>query len=406
MINPDDINKSQIEIEKLFYLQVENGQQSASINNPNASACGQFLKEYHREQRGIHGTSAALYVLSHSHDQSQKVTIPKLFHYITNRQNIETNITNNQMDASIIRDSKNIIKIGEILNSLSNINTGIVPKDNYVQQLLNELTSFKKNRDGWGYFTDSPERDAELLPTIFAIKGILSIQSADDDAVRFVARECLNKINSNTIDNTSYAIVILGIYTLSFYDLANVAGLNFKEIVSKLFSKNPMSLSEGNEMNIEYWYGEKHEYIRIPWQIYLIALAAKYSPIQFSKLVTQERLKELVGSTLNAGFKYVYSGPYISSRTNYIIYECLSHVKQNLKSKLLYDVLYFIDQIREFLGKSGVRYLIKFLIIVLFGYSLYLWRNSTTEREKLNNIATEVINFALFWLFSLGKRRK
>ncbi|WP_460971764.1 hypothetical protein [Spirosoma migulaei] len=167
-----------------------------------------------------------------------------------------------------------------------------------------------------------------------------------------------------------------------------------------------MSLSENNEVNIEYWYGGKHEYIRIPWQVYLIALAAKHSPINFSKLVTQERLNELVRSTASNGFKYSYSGPYISSRTNSIIYECFIHIKSNLENRIRYEILHFIDLVREILGTRFVRYSIRVFVVLLFSYSLYMWRDGTTEKEKVNNIATDVVTFVLFWLFSFGKKRK
>ncbi|WP_460971763.1 hypothetical protein, partial [Spirosoma migulaei] len=163
----------------LFYLQVENGQQSNLLHDANIRACGQFLKENNRGQRGVHGTAAALYVLSHSHEQAHKLTLPKLFNYIENRETIENNLATNQIDPSFSRDSKNIIKIGEILNSLSNVNTGTASKDVFVRNLLLELANNKKNLDGWGYFTDSVEPDAELLPTIIATKGILSVQGND-----------------------------------------------------------------------------------------------------------------------------------------------------------------------------------------------------------------------------------
>ncbi|WP_139361936.1 hypothetical protein [Hymenobacter sp. CRA2] len=385
MIKASDITSSQLAIANLFYQQVENGKQSKELNTPvdrDLRACGQLLQEFERSQRGIHGTTAALYVLAQSNDSTHNAELPKLISYLDKRRSIEKG-PSNQND--LLRDYNNTIKTGETLFALSRVKLGQASKEAFEKKLLTQLVSSKADLNGWDYFDNSyyganqQSATTYLLPTIFAVKGLLSIKSYDLDAINFIQKECSKIVSSGVVDHYTFSIVVLGLHTLSFYDYNNTHEVVVKKLLSDLLSSSLATFESHIEINLEYWFAGKHEYVRIPWQLYLIALTAKLNPEFFSKNVVQKRLSEIIIESQTIGFKYPQSGIYVSSRTSSIVYECLNNVSSSLGKSYVYDFYSAKDSVQGFFTNKWIKRLLVATVLLVLCYGLYAYLTTTLD---------------------------
>jgi len=110
----------------------------------------------------------------------------------------------------------------------------------------------------------------------------------------------------------------------------------------------------------------------------------------------------MVTQAKSNGFRYPYSGPYVSTRTNAILFECLNSIKDNLNKNIVYSLLVRFDQFRQFLGSKKIKYIITFGGISLFSYILYLW--VIDPAHKYSEIAPELI--AYYVLTSIKKKNE
>ena len=76
----------------------------------------------------------------------------------------------------------------------------------------------------------------------------------------------------------------------------------------------------------EYVAGGRTFYVRVPWQLYLLAaLVARHGSMwQFGSSRSQSFLDKLLSKIEGDGLRYEPSGRYLSSRTNGIAYDVLS----------------------------------------------------------------------------------
>lgn len=418
MISDFNIDSAQGNIANFFFQQVKNGIQSQSLNTPtdsNLLACGQFLQELDRPQRGIHGTAAALYVLAQSGNANHAITLQKLISYLRIRKRIERTLVPSQ---ELLRDENNIIKIGEILSSLAMIQSGQAVKEAYETSLQKTLIKAKKDTNGWEYFVNSPLNSAQLLPTVFAVKGLLSVRSYDRTSIDYIYKECSDNISNGIGDYPTYAITILGIYVLAFYDYNKTYENKLKDLIINLYESTLAIFTSHNEVNLEYWFEGKNEYVRIPWQVYLIALLAKYSDRLFAKNIIQERLNEILDKSQTIGFKYPFSGAHISSRTSSIVYECLNNIKVSLKRSYAYTFYNSLDKVREFFTHKYIRFSLATIVVLCLTYTVYAYYTVTikslpvgsTNLDKFNSLVsslgTEVAITVSLALLSWGRSKK
>jgi len=406
MLNEDQISEIQKRIEEDIYDQVNNGKQTQALPE-GYQACGQFFKIKDRVQRGLHGTSSALKVIAISNNDNLKNSIPFIIRYLKDHSSVESQLLSAQDPKEIInKDEANIIKISESLYSLSFVQSGVGKKTQIVNNLYGKLKQAMVEDKGWGYFTGSQE--VQLLPTIFSALALFSnAYTGFENSFNYILNETEEKIQNNNLDLSTYAVLVFALYVLAFHyrPAFNDKAINarYKNAYKKLWESEYRTFNEDIEQNIEYWHEGDHFYIRIPWQLYLLALTSRFSSWNFAKVETQKRLDSIYNHCVNGGgFRYQYSGPYYSVRTHAIIYEILDNIRQNLKRKTLYQVIKFIDQIRNILSHAVTRRIISILSILLGVYIAYRWYDQ--GKFDLKELGPELLGAILVWLILLGKK--
>ena len=277
----DDTKKR---IAKLFVVQCQNGAQSKCLESQKAAACGQFIgvEVKNSKQRGLHGTAAALRVLAETSSAESRAIVPKIITYLEKRENIEVALQKDEQKArqKYELDAKNTIKISEILSALSLIGPGVQSTESLVRKFAEQLVGSIREGKGWSYFIDD-DNGPELLPTAYAILGLSANgYSEAENALKYLVevlekRYVKNKTEQIKID----ADIIVDVVCLYAVTFAKAQKRNdiFKTVFKVIWQKLKPLLSEPLEQNIEYSHMKQENcYVRIPWQLYLIALSAHY----------------------------------------------------------------------------------------------------------------------------------
>ncbi|MGA7578812.1 MAG: hypothetical protein ACLQUW_15170 [Desulfobaccales bacterium] len=410
-----DVFKSDIEIvqEKIiamFIDQCTNGAQAKGLLEQNASACGQFIGQNARQipQRGLHGTAAALRVLADSDNPEARSLVPKLVNYIGNRLELEKKVGNTEkhrsLEEKVNLDENNVIKISEILYSLSFVKKAVCPTDHIVSKLTNKLEKRCIRKEGWGFFLNSANGEIDLLPTAYAIRGLASVGGKFEAPLQYLLSR-LKANPSKDINSTDFDIMtkILSLFTIAFVKQGNGADQKSEllKLLSPIWKSVEPLLSQELEQNIEYSFVATTFYVRVPWQLYLIALASHLSTFIFGSSAIRNRLKATIKSAKGNGFKYPHSGKMSSSRTNAILYDTLSLVKKELNRQFLYWVYYQIDRIRNALSARWVGYAGMIIALTLIIYSIKEYWLKTDK-----NIADLGPNFICAFVISLMYFRK
>lgn len=393
MISQDEIVQIQNEIKTSIINQVKEGAQSNKLKD--AFACGQFIKEPHLKQRGIHGTSSAIRVLA-SYNGTYNNEIRKLIKYVQSRKDFEIG---KNLDKKIEKDEKNVIKIGELLYSLSYVKQGCMDTSSIVYDLGKKLQDNIKSEESWGYFIDSKDR-SELLPTAFAYLGLRSNNFSNLEKIeKFLKSIIENAVKKNNIDNPSlFASIVFTIYVLSKYDI----DLNQKLLIHKLWKSPFFTMHYNVEQNIEYPHEYEHFYVRIPWQLYFLALAAKYSPRYYTKKLCRKRINDIESMVKEKGFKYIQSGNELSARTNAILFDVLELIKKYTKKNFYYYLFSILNEIIWIISRSWLRRTLLIIVIIGIGYSIFKWIKS--PYTNLEDLAPEFIGYLISILIIFGRR--
>jgi hypothetical protein len=408
MINNETIDQALNNIASLIEIQATDGSQTKEVQtiDKEAYSIGQFIDNQPRDQRGIHGTSSGLLVLAEI--KSNNTIINGLVKYLENHSSIETELIKAKGDTStdrLTRDENNVIKIAETLIALSQVTQAQSKVEAYKEKLSKKLMSaiYKfSGETGLQYFTDSNhESPPELLPTAFAILALSKLGYRDEIKDSVALTEYKLK-NEKITDPSRFAILVFSLYALvySYGNLSDSQVTSFKKIFKRLWANPFCSLANNYEQNLEYWYNNQHDYVRIPWQMYLITIAARFSPWKFYTFNCQRRVSDMVNEALGSGFKYPFSGRYVSTRTNSILFQCLIQIKENLKTSVWYWLWMQFDRFRLFLGSSRIKFWVKIFGWLLFLYIVYVWFKP--NGNKLSEVAPELLAYSVINL--LGKK--
>jgi hypothetical protein len=156
-------------------------------------------------------------------------------------------------------------------------------------------------------------------------------------------------------------------------------------------------LDEDIEQNVEYWHGDETEYVRIPWQLYLLALAAEYSRWRFAGFRAQRRLTEVIEAVRSRSFKYPYSGRYLSSRTNSVAYDVLGSIRDRVRHLVWLRFANLIDSIRVFSGSRAVRRISAVLAGLIIVYAIREWLRTGHLADLAPELLASVIALILAW---------
>ena len=397
-INNETLTQTQSKIKKMFLEQVQKGAQSSSLNDKNLLACGQFLNYLESNQRGLHGTAAALRVISHyERDDECKQVVQSLLEYAKSFVEVEKTLDPTSEQSTII-DDNNIVKKAELLYSLSLIKSGTAAdRDALIQKIATDLKNSQTN-DGWSFFSDINKDEIDIIPTAMSV---LALHANNCDGYKNGRKFLWDEIEKTKKieDPETFSKIVLALYVLVFTangELKNHES-NYKNILKKIWSSNFAFMNSDIEQNIEYPYNTRHFYVRIPWQLYLLAISNKLSYRYSSKVYYFSRLHSILEQTSEEGFKYLHSGKHISSRTNAILFDVIEHLKRDRKNIIAITILNFFDKVLNFLRNKYVKYFLNFIGLLVIVASFFLWRGE--DKDLLADLAPAFIaSFTIYLL--------
>lgn len=402
MIDIYEIDRAITRLEDEFVNNARNpGTQLVSATSPEAYCYGQHLKSG-SAQRGMHGTAAALRVLSGRSDATTQKIYRGLVQYSQNRLNIEATVSDQEqaIDAKRIQlDESNVIKIAEVLHGLANAPTA-AGVEAYSQELAERLINGTTSAaNAWSYLLKGPDSMASLLPTAWAT---LALHEHKYDVTKHVSfiKEQLGSQQEAASDIT---VRVFALYVLTQVDANDKKSQ--RVWFDNYWAKLAPLLSQDLEANIEYLFGPARVmYVRVPWQLYLIACAARLRPYRaFAHPMVQDRMASILNQvSTRSGLVYPHSGDVPSTRTNSILRDVLLAIRGEMAVKRLpLGPFYLQGKIASFANNPILLLVIRLLAAALVAWTVYQWISSDAFdwSQTAPNLATSL----LLWLLTLRK---
>jgi len=351
----DRIDEAQQRIADQFLQQCTHGAQTKRLP-PQFAACGQFIAcdAEKISQFGLHGISAALRVLGSCQSSECGAIVGRLVAYCEAIFGVNPAL---QIDPALdltLHDKQNVIKLGELLYGLSFVTPAQADRGPLTRHLAQQLNSSMRKDKGWGYFLTDTE--PELLPTAYALRGLAWNGYDTSDPQRFLLEGLPRQKQSARTSHADLMTAVACTYCLTFSKTIKEEQKSTLRIAfaSEWRALEPL-FGEDIEQNLEYWHGEDTYYVRIPFQLYLLALAAEYSIWSFASFNAQRSLYSSVDALRTGSFKYSYSGKCLSSRTNSIAFDVILLIRDRLRHRILLSLANVADHVRVLAGSRAFR---------------------------------------------------
>jgi hypothetical protein len=373
----EEIDAATDAIVRLFIEQCTTGRQSSGLP-AEAAACGQFIgrEALAMEQRGLHGTAAALRVLASCEKPEAKDVVRKLTNYISQREELMRQGKENVSELNFAADQNNIIKIAELLYALTPVRVAQSPKEELALSLIEKLRQANIDSRGWPHFIGD-RSTVSLLPTAFAVLALC--QHCYESEFSAAINELWTKISHNPAEHTATrmdsSVRIFCLYALAFRkeQLSPKEASDYRTVFLGLWRQHEQLLDTDVEQNLEYSRGGYNYYVRIPWQLYLLAIASKLRPTLLASQSARRRIRAILAAVLSTGFSYPHSGNFLASRTNGILYDVLQKIRPAAKEGLLLKLYGAVDKLRLFLGRRCIARIAAILYAAGIAYICIVW---------------------------------
>ncbi len=394
-------------IEEQFRDLLENGTQARGIP-PSVYAAGQHLNPYSLNQRGFYGTAAALLVMSRSRPSPNRIGIIEgLIKYVSDRPGIEQALLSTEEDqamlsARLILDWKMAFKCADLLHALAATPAAVAGREILLQRILQRFSMGRRKAGGWAVDLD-PDRERDPLATASVVRSLnaagLAVESADLGLVR----------------SDALAVGQVSPYVRCFclLVLLEVAGNDdsTSKIWSDLLDTLRPELHQRTEANYEFTVGNRQYYVRVPWQLYLIASAARCKPssLIFTSDVRRALLDCVQAIDSPEGYVYTAFGHMKSTRTYSILMDTLWCVSSQLHtSKILARMSLVGNWAIRILYARASAWLALFAALALAGVGLYAWLSASSSLFDAvgPELAAAVLLAIISFLLSRVRTRK
>jgi hypothetical protein len=386
------IDRATRRIADVFAQQCEHGAQTRTLP-ADMAACGQFIGDdaLRIEQHGLHGIAAALRVLGAQSTDESRQLVGRLVAYTEACFGIPPTVK--PPSDRRLSDTDNVIKIGELLYGLSFVSAAHADRNRLTRHLAEQLQRSLIDGRGWGYFIG--DADVQLLPTAYALRGLAQHNYDVSSPKKFVLDSLQERQRTSGSTPADLTTTVACAYCLTF---SSAAHLN-EDIISRTFHSAWRALEplfdEDVEQNLEYWRGRETHYVRVPWQLYLLALASEHSFLRFASFRAQRRLHAILNALQEARFRYPHSGRYMSSRTHAIAFDVLKAIRERAKRMTMLRLAYGVDRIRVLAGAKAVRYVAAAVALGLMVYSTYQWMQTGRVSELAPNFLASLLALIL-----------
>jgi len=400
VIDHDQIAAGRAKISAEFFKAVQGpATQRLSTGDPQAAALGQHLQAA-IAQRGLHGTAAAIGVLAQTSGSDAQDYTRRLVHYVDQQSKIEGLFSEPDVSRQEIEASEhNVIKMSEVLYSLASVPTSLAPREQLAAHIADVLVKHRNADGGWPYFMTAGAKTSHLLPTAYAIRALASHGYDINSGVAFL----LEHVRSPGADQTDIFVRTLAIYVLCYLPDSYRQDRELRKPFQDAWLRLSPLLNQDLEANIEY-LTNKINYVRVPWQLYLLASAARLSPYRrFPSAKAQRRLRSILESVqATGGLLYPHSGRDLSSRTNAILFDVLNQIDSELKVRRLPLKPFILFEALESIIASRIfQYTVRVLVFALVVYAIVRW--FVSGETNVGDLAPELVSSVLLILL-IGKR--
>jgi hypothetical protein len=400
VIDHDRIAAGRTKISAEFLKAVQGlATQRLATVDPQAAALGQHLQAT-TAQRGLHGTAAAIEVLAQTPGGDAEDYTRRLVHYVDQQTKVEQLFSDPDVSHQEVETSEhNVIKMSEVLYALASVPTSLAPREKLAAHIADVLTKHRNTDGGWPYFIQAEAKTSHLLPTAYAVRALASHGYDISSSVTFL----LDHVRSPSADQTDIFVQVLTIYVLCYLPDRYRQDRELRKPFQNAWSRLSPLLNQDLEANIEY-VTNKINYVRIPWQLYLLASAAHLSPYRrFSSAKAQRRLKSILENVqATGGLLYPHSGKDLSSRTNAILFDVLDQIDNELKIRRLpLGPFIWFEVIKSIVASRPFQYTIRVLVFALIVYVIVRW--SVSSERNVGDLAPELVS-SLLLILLIGKR--
>jgi hypothetical protein len=366
---------------------------------PDALAAGQYLDLPTFEQRGLYGTAAAVLVLSElaTVDFGTAELLGKLNYYIVNRSQVERQA----VSASTYRDyvarrirlqKTDAFRLADVAFGLARVSPAVPNRSRALEFAISGVRAAKAAPFGFAVGPETAEPNPLATAHVLRCLVANNLPTQDQDW-RFLS-DYLD--GGDDVYIKCFVVYVLSCYRppASHHRLIQA----WKELYNSLIGE----FRRNSEANYEYTrYGEQ-DYVRIPWQLYLIQACARLFPLgRFNSLSVQSKLADIIRSAASTGgFRYEASGPYLSTRTHACLFQALTEIEEfNLSRPLPRAVVGSISAVTGVLSSrlfSGALY---FAMAALAVWSILTWWQARHHSiaELAPNFLAEAVLLVSVW---------
>jgi hypothetical protein len=395
------LREARLRIEEQFRDLLENGAQAQGVPD-GILAAGQHLNPYSMNQRGLYGTAAAMLTLSRSRPTKERRRLMEgLIRYVNDRPNIETALAETNEDTAMLEarfaiEWRQAFKCSELAYALAVMPGAPTGREALLNLLLARLEATRHKAGGW-----SAELGSDSVRDPLATASVVRAFHAAGTPISSNDLDVLKSDATNQSVNPyvkSFCILVL----------LEVEGPErpVVDLWKALLDELRPQLSNRTEANYEYMLGNRQYYVRIPWQLYLVAATAICRPLSIvlNPDIRATLLDAIQAINTNEGYYYPAFGSMKSTRTYSILMDTLWRVDQQLDtSKYVTSLSTLANWATRIIYSTIAAWLLLLTAIAMAALGIWEW---ILERPgNLGAIGAEISAALLLGLISFLLRR-
>jgi hypothetical protein len=295
-------------------------------------ASGQYFDLPTRTQRGLHGTAAALRVTaeeSSSGDATRRVA-RGIVNYLQHREETELTLATSavrQRELTLDKlrhDRINTVKQAEVLRALSFVPHGLATSDDLKTRVSDQILAGQaQDGRGWAFILGSPQ-PSHVLPTAHVVRALAANGHPVNHWAASLARGLVGRSKETRTDYLAGCIDCFALQVL--IEIEGLSRLESRIVLDSLWRILYRHLDTPREANVDFFDGDRQNFVRVPWQLHVVTCSAAIRPYRrYLSGEAQRTLQAVVCGVLDDdGFRYPESGEHLSTRTYAYIYDSLS----------------------------------------------------------------------------------
>lgn len=390
MITRELLTDAKSEIERRIELRLQ--QESARLP-ANYLASGQYLDHPDFEQRGLYGTAAAIRVLAGRATSDPLVAeqVRKLLVYVVNRSQVERATVSSTVYRDLIArrirlQRSDVFRMADIGFAIAHVSPAVPLRDEALKLVQRTLSEARNQPSGFAVGAEGGETNP--LATAHALRCLAANNLPTEIEDWRYLREYLQS-------GDDLYIRCFTLYVLSLYDIHEERKM-LQASYRALFDSLSREFNAQTEANHEYTRYGAQDYVRIPWQLYLVQACAKLYPLsRFNSFVVQRKIVSVATQISSAtGYRYNASGSYLSTRTYACVWQAFTElIDFNLTSPMPRLVVGLTAGGTRVLSSRVLNAVLYALMLVVAALSLLFWFRSPTHSfgDLAPNLLTELV---------------